>query len=383
MENIFGTIPKFESPEEELKFLREHVAKRESELAGSGERYSKEQIASEAINAYGRLDTSEVIPEHRQIPEEKSEAIVLALKPEPHDKQMEEFLGILIEHGVKNSLSTIARMHNPHLDADFHRLLVEFISKGNPVAGVKEGNELFKALHMKLYEVSLPEKGKENERSFKDIMNAMEQFYSGMQSVGNTGNMQHDYYTLEIALSNVSDEVVFYASVPQMKADLFEKQFLAAFPLGKVKQITDDYNIFNEKGGHAGSSATLSHSEVYPIKTYDEFEYDPLNTILNVFSKLSREGEGAAIQFVVVPQGERIVDRYNMILKKVKDGEKLKDAMNELGGFGSAFLKIGKDLITGKDSKDEKKIDEEAVKYITEKVKSTIMSVGIRIITSA
>lgn len=384
MDNNFGEIPKFSNAQEELEFLRERVASREREINERGGTADREKLADEELHDYKKVPIEQVIPEERLVVEEKGEEIVLALKPEAHDRQMEEFLGILMEHGIKNSLSIIEKMKNPHIDSDFHRLVVEFIAKGNSVPELKQSNEMFKPLHMRLFEITLPERDKEDERSFKDIMDAMEQFYSGMESVGNDRtNSGNNYYTLEIALSNQNNEVVFYSAVPEAKSDLFEKQFLSSFPKGKVKMITDDYNIFTDGGGHAGAYGVLAHEEVFPIKTSEEFDYDPINSILNVFSKLKSEGEGAAIQFIICPEGQKHSERYQMIVDKLKDGMKLKDAMSELGAFSSALFKASKDFIKGEKIDKEKKVDDLAVELISAKMKHTVSSVGLRIITSA
>lgn len=57
----------------------------------------------------------------------------------------------------------------------------------------------------------------------------MEQFYAGMLSVSDSKNKYTNYFSLEIAIANNEDEVVFYISIPSGKEDLFEKQILSIF----------------------------------------------------------------------------------------------------------------------------------------------------------
>ena len=71
--------------------------------------------------------------------------------------------------------------------------------------------------------------------------------------------------------------------------------------------MPDDYNIFTEGGSACASYAKLSTYDAYPIKLYDTIDYDPLNIILNTFTKLKRSGEGASIQFVICPRGDRLI----------------------------------------------------------------------------
>jgi hypothetical protein len=172
---------------------------------------------------------------HKDAIVSKNEALdlVLRLHKEPHDNKMEELLGILLSKGISNTLSIISGMHNPHLDDDFHRFLVQYLYSTHKVPGLKESTPLFKSLDMKLFEITLPDMNdtESNKKSLKELLGAMEQFYSGMHSVGEgRENYNRNHFTLEIALSEGSDNFVFYTAVPSHKADLFEKQLLGVHP---------------------------------------------------------------------------------------------------------------------------------------------------------
>ncbi len=383
-------IPKFNSPQEEINYLRAHLQKREAELGGESTQEGREKIADQTIREYKAIPIGQVLPQEKILSEEKSEAIILALKPEAHDKKIEELLGIIVEHGLKNALSIVEKMNSAHLDNDFHRFLVQYLASTHSLPGLKEGTEIAKSLHMKLFEITLPAKDEEDSRGFKELLNAMEQFFAGMQSVGD-GRDNHGkfHYTLEIALSNSSDEVIFYSAIPESKADLFEKQILSVHKDAKVREVTDDYNIFTEGGASAAAFAGYERYEVFPIKLYETFEHDPLNVILNIFSKLKREGEGAAIQLVIQPQGTKFIHDFNEVLEEVKQGESAAKRIKFFSKFDKAFGKAVKELVVGyskdesKEKEKEKKRNEDSIKNITEKVKSSIMAVNIRIVASA
>ncbi len=389
-------MPKFKTPEEELEYLRAHVAKREEELIKIGHvENAKDNAAHDVVGAYKDLPAEQVVHESNILNEKKVEGIVLALKPESHDSVMEELLGIVITKGIRNALSVAEAMGSPHIEDDFHRFLVQYLKTGQAVLDFKEGTPLYKSLHMTLFEITLPPPADEADKSkgFKEFIGAMEQFYAGMQSISSDKkNEKENYFTLEVALGNQSDEVVVYAAIPNKHLSLFEKQILAFYYNAKVREVTDDYNIFNENGGSAGAYASLAERGVMPIKTYDNIEHDPMNTILNVFSKLQTKGEGAAIQLVVAPAGDKFINEFHMILDDVKDGMSVKHAADNFYKFNQAFLKAGKDLIFGAKKEEEKKekymkgrraVDEGAAEKIGNKVKSTIMKANIRVIASA
>lgn len=389
-------MPKFKTPSEELDFLRSHVAKREQELIEKGRfEYAEENAAKDVISEYKEIPIKEVIHKDNLLSKKESNGIILKLKPEAHDVVMEELLGIVITKGIKNALSVVENMNDPHINDDFHRLLIQFIKTDHAVSDFKEGTPLYKSLNMTLFEVTLPPPQDESDKQkgFKEFISAMEQFYAGMQSISEgNNNEKENYFTLEVALSNKSDQVVIYAGIPNKHISLFEKQVLAFYHDAKIKDIPDDYNIFNEKGGSVGAYASFSERGVLPIKTYDNIEHDPMNTIINVFSKLKTEGEGAAIQFVVAPAGNKFIDQFHMILDDVKDGMSVKYASDNFYKFNKAFLKASKELLFGVKKETEKKekyikgrtsVDEGAVEKISNKMKSTVMKANIRIITSA
>src|SRR3989344_6690454 len=93
----FKEMPKFRTPEEELSFLRAHVANREKELLNAGQvENAKENSVQAVVAEYKRVPIEEVVHKKNIISEKEADKIVLRLKPEAHDSVMEELLGILI-----------------------------------------------------------------------------------------------------------------------------------------------------------------------------------------------------------------------------------------------------------------------------------------------
>ncbi|MFA6257259.1 MAG: TraM recognition domain-containing protein [Candidatus Paceibacterota bacterium] len=389
-------MPKFKTPEEELDYLRAHVKKREEELIEIGHTERTAEMATrEVMGEYRTVPVEKAVHKDNVLKEDETEGIVLKLKPEPHDTVMEELLGIVITKGIRNALSVVEAMGNPHIDDDFHRLLIQYFKTGQ-ITGFKEGTPMYRSLNMTLFEITLPPPQDEADKSkgFKEFIGAMEQFYAGMQSISEgKSNEKENYFTIEVALGNQSDEVVIYAAVPNKYLSLFEKQILAFYHDAKIREVTDDYNIFNEQGASTGAYAVFTERPVMPIKTYDEIEHDPMNPILNVFSKLQKSGEGAAIQFLIAPAGDKFINEFHMILDDVKDGISVKHAADNFYKWRSALKTAGKDLLFGLKEKNEEEkkekymkgrraVDEGAAEKIGNKIKSTIMKANIRVIAS-
>jgi hypothetical protein len=401
-----------QTPEQELAYLRERLAAKEKEVAARAIEkpptvpVSPEAIVKETIAEYRGVPKDQVLHKDFALPAEKSEAIVLELSPEEHDDKIAELLGILQTHGVKNALDIVDKMNNPHVERDFERFLVQYIKAGLPFEGLSEKAPEFKALHMTLYEVTLPEKTDDDKGGgstgsnvgagrLKEAISSMEQFYAGMMSVDDIGT---GYFTIELAVANHSDEFAFHVAVHDSKKSLFEKQILAIFTNAKIVEKKDDYNIFNEKGATVASYARYAKNSIWPIKTYDQFDHDPLNILLNSFSKIKTHGEGAAIQLLVRPADGNPTGRYKKVLGEIVKGEKISEAIAKHGeGFVKhvdKFFKGVSELMSPPSKEDKEKakekkreaaqnVDQTVVESIKAKIASPTVAVDIRIIASA
>src|SRR3989344_4597236 len=387
---------KFKTPEEELDFLRAEVGRRERELKENNVESSREQIAQEEVKRYRETPAEAVLHESHHLPEAEAEGLALGLSPEPHDRQMMELIQIIRAKGIKNAMTVVARLRNPHLDDDFEKFLVQLVKAGFDI-GLGRKNSLFRALQMTLYEVTLPEATKEDKpKTLKELLSSMEQFYAGMLSAPDEKLAGPSYFTLELAVENQGSEFIFYAAVPDSKKNLFEKQILSIFPTAKITERKNDYNIFNDTGRAVGSVATLYNNPIFPLKTYEQFDHDPLNVILNSFSKINVEGEGAAIQISIAPAGDKYHKRYKYALDQVVKGEKISEATDLPDTFGEHAWKFAREAtkeLFGSSKKKEKaeekkikeppKVDETAVENIKQKIVAPIVIISMRIIASA
>ncbi len=390
---VTGSVEKrFSSPEEELKFLREEVQRKEQALTEKGISPEREQVVQETVTTYAQTPVAEAVAPAMTIPPAEKQAIVFDLAPETHDKQMEELAVIVQEKGVRSALDVAERLNNAHLFDDFHRFLIQYIQAGLPVKDLPERSALWKPLHMTLFEISLPETTKEEgEKELKILIAGMEQFYAGMLSVADKGK-EDTFFTIEIANANGSDEIIFYVSVPTLKKALFEKQAKSLFHNSKIREVKDDYNIFNENGISLGSVATLSKNPIYPLKLYEEFQVDPLSVLLHSFSKIDRDGEGAAVQLLLRPAQHSYNERYEYSLRQIQKGTPVRKAIDIPFTFAGHFFKGLKDILSGEEEKLHKKhkedkqgpkVDELVVEEIKKKVSAPVLECVIRVVSSS
>lgn len=384
---------KFMTPEQELTRLREVATNRVEQAKTQNLEVAPHEAAHEVVKQYAHVEPKDVLHPDLAMPEKETGEIVLQLSPEAHDKQMEELVSLLQEKGVRNTLSVVEKMNNPHLLDDFHRFLIQLIASQYPLTGLKERDELWKPLHMTLFEVSLPEATEEEkQKQLKELVSGMQQFYAGMLSISENKDGA-DWFTIEIANANGSEEFIFYVSVPTARKELFEKQILAIFSNAHVHEHKDDYNIFNETGVSVASYAELSRHPLYPLKSYEEFDIDPLNSILNAFSKINKDGEGASIQIVIGKKQDQYSKECVKVIEKIRKGIKVEHALKELdGGVAGMIFKDIKNALKSKEKLDKEKeeiekraqaLDATAVEQFTRKLKSPFVSINIRIVASA
>jgi hypothetical protein len=121
------------------------------------------------------------------------------------------------------------------------------------------------------------------------------------------------------------------------------QQMIASFYSGALVEIIDEPKLLEGGKYMAGGEFTLKKNSVHPIKTYESFEADPMDSILSAFSNIAKEEKGC-LQIMVEPMSE---ERLKKMRKK---GEKVKkdDKSNRL-------VKLWKFLMRNDKEKEEKK----------------------------
>jgi len=388
---------KFNSPNEELEWLRNRYKEESSEAKKGEKMISEQELAAKVLYEHIRKEPEKTLGDNYKLSAKEQESLVakiLNLAPESHDKKVEELLAVAEGKGVLNAVSIARNLKDPHMEDDLHRALIQFYIKGD-ISKQKIKKPLSQALDMVLYEISLPHEKEEEkkEKNFKEFISAMEQFYGGMMILDKD---KEEYFALEIGLPVIGEEIVFYAAVPRSKSSLLEKQVSALFANARIEEKREDYNIFKPGGVSAGSVAKLKTYPVLPIRTYDKFDVDPMFVIANAFSKLRKIGEGASLQIVIGPADSSYSKKIKKTAEEIRKGKKLFEAMKKAGIVGTGVFSFIGDLIfpdsSSKKDDDEKgkekerkmeTVNEDMAKMIEEKASRPLMSANLRILVSA
>lgn len=352
-----------------------------------------ESFSENPIKKYAATPAGDLLPAERIMPERHAKMVALGLSEEPHDYQMGELLNLVTERGVKNALIVAEKASNPHLLDDFHRALVALIEKEQTVGNLSEKDPLWRPLHMTLFEISLPEASEsQKEKTMTEVVSSMEQFYAGMASVAEEGKSR-SWFTIELANSSRSSDFIFYVSVPTEFARLLERQLNAILHDAQIIRRTDDYNIFNENGVASAAYAKLSKESLYPLRTYEDFDLDPLNVLIGSFAKIDRDGEGAAVQLLIGPRQDDYARKGAEVIESIKKGEKVSSALNEMerGIAGKVIKEAFGVFKTSEQAEKEKEqkveragqVNQEGLDDFRQKLKKPLMVASLRVVTSA
>jgi hypothetical protein len=381
----------FTTPEEEVAYLRTQVAEKMERAKGFEGRFTEKDRAHEVVRDYKETPIEKVIAPEAHLSAGEEHRLLEWLTPKETDAQVRMLSQIMAEKGIKNAFKMAESMNNPEIEDDFERFVVQYLISGHSIKNDVSKDE-WKALHMKLFEIVLPEAGEGQVKQTKEMMGLMEQWYASMQALASDAtNKEKNYYSLELAVANGITTAVFYCAVHIDYAPMFEKVVLGVFPTAQVKECKEDYNIFHTHAITACSYASHSTHPALPIKTYATMEGDPMALIIASFTKVAKENEGVALQILIRPAGDVFAKRFGEMLEDLRKGETLKRAIDKQSFLKETFHILGSmfDKAKTPEEREEEKrkkvthVDENATKLIQEKLSKTIIETNIRVISSA
>ena len=239
----------------------------------------------------------------------------------------------------------------------------------------KEWGFLKRGMNLQLFLVSLPqriEKDKGRETPLEEFLKTSQQFYSSLAGIKERKKiirwlLGNPAFAFEVAVHRLGEQIHFYIACPRFLAAMIEKEILGFWPKAQVQPVSD-YNIFNPSGFAVGSRAFLKSSPAVPLKSFKEFGSDPLSALTSVFTKLAKEGEGAAVQIIIRPTRKKIK----------KSGQKIVDSLHKL--TQSKPSKPGEAL---KPMVTLNPIQQQKINAVTEKISQPLFDVNMRLLASA
>jgi len=249
----------------------------------------------------------------------------------------------------------------------------------------------FKSLNFTTLRILVP---KNNE---KTPLSA-EQMFAAMHGIFQKGQLFQDYFSFEIA--SREKYIQFYVYVPVHLKDFLEGQIYSQYPTAEIAEV-DDYvlesyeNITAGKLKLTGTELKLNNLDVYPIKTFQNFEVDPLAGITGVLSKVDKEEE-IWIQVLIKPVSDAWQSKSISHIQGMKSGTTNREGvvvsifnhfLRFLGGIFSTIISgVTPEAAQAEASKEEAKLSgtqEEGLKGVETKATKLGFETKIRILCLA
>lgn len=215
------------------------------------------------------------------------------------------------------------------------------------------------------------------------LFDSLHSIYSGDWKNKYTGE---DFLSLEYVV--IEDQIFFYFIVPADLASLVEKLITGFYPDAFVEQV-EEFNIFRPNSKTVAKALTLGKHYMYPLKSYQRLNSDPMSNITNALSKLNFE-DGAAIQIMIRPtdkwQKEGREEAKNLLNQKPKKKKGLNlNPLKLISAFIDFFVSTGekKPDSGGEGPSRTTAMTEEEIKALEEKNTSKGFETIIRIICAA
>jgi hypothetical protein len=230
---------------------------------------------------------------------------------------------------------------------------------------------------------------------------AAEQMFASLHGILRNSQRGTDFLSFEISAAK-NTGVNFYAVVPKYLVKFVEGQIYAQYPNAEINIVEDYVNKpvpgtdpDQYKPYVSTGEVELSKGFIFPIKTFHDFEVDPLAAITSALSGVE-DGEQVMIQILIRPVANYWQEVANEYIEAVREGRD----PNVAGGFWINVLKFAGNIVVGtlgvffaSSSEEGKTQDkpsvrllpsqEEEIRRIAEKMTKVGFEMGIRVVAKA
>lgn len=221
---------------------------------------------------------------------------------------------------------------------------------------------LKKAQEMRFLQVKIPQKSSDLDQKNDNIQNmkqnieimnqVLKNFYAVYSNKWKANFLVQNYVSMELLVEK--EMIKFMIGVPKDYVETIEKNISSFYP-GSVIDYIDQPKLLDAGKYLGGGTFTLSKKDAFPIKTYETFEADPMESILSAFSRVDNE-EKLCLQILLAPVSEKMQENMRKSIDDIKEGKKKE-----------TFWSMLKDIIPKSDKKDDKK-EKKNTKYSSQQM---------------
>jgi hypothetical protein len=241
-----------------------------------------------------------------------------------------------------------------------------------------------------LLQIQVPRDNEKKPLAAEQMFAALHGILKSKKQLKKEGSVQ-EHIGFEIV--SVAKYIRFFIFTPAHLRDFVEGQLYAQYPTVEIAEVEDYVDQVSPETFLLGTNLELIRDDVYPIKTFADFDVDPLASITAVLSKLDSAEEQIWIQILAKPIDDTWQKKGLAYIARAKGGAKM--------SFGAAifsfvFGMLG-EIIKGfffppSEKKVEKKKvgeaelsepEKQALKLIGEKSNKLGYEVKVRVVVAA
>lgn len=224
--------------------------------------------------------------------------------------------------------------------------------------------------------------GGDNTQDMKQNLEIMNQVYKNFYSIFENKRKYKKFWQNYISIEMfIEKEVIkFILAVPEDHVENVEKM-ISWFYVGAIVDFIDQPKILEAGKYMAWWEFTLRKSNVMPIKIYESFKADPMDSLMSAYSKVLKD-EKMCLQILISPLEEHWLKDLRKKAEKEKEWKKWWFFSWLLGAFFK-WLWATENKEEKKDEKKKYDFSQQQIWDIDKKIEDELYSVKIRAIVTS
>ena len=146
-----------------------------------------------------------------------------------------------------------------------------------------------------------------------------EQLFTSIHGILDDSKISKNHFSLEIVSS--SEGISFYVVIPKEYKDFVKGQIYAQYPTAEINEVDDYTNQFHNYKYFFSSEISFGKEYIFPIRTFPNFDVDPLSSITSAMSSKLDEYDVSSIQILIRPINNTWQYKSKKYVEKVKSGK--------------------------------------------------------------
>ena len=217
-------------------------------------------------------------------------------------------------------------------------LIISFVLAWRAARKLEAGKRSSQISSGVLLSISLP-------RANEKLPTAAEQMFASLHEILAFTRDAQEHISLEMASS--SGGIRFYVFTPLAFKNFVVSQIYAQYPDAEIREAIDYAKSIPAGSFVSASEVSLSREFIFPIKTFRDFEVDPLSAITSALEAVG-EDEQLWVQLLVRPVEDFWQDRGHEYVKMVREGISpvTLNPQDVMIDVGKNILSIGGNVVT-------------------------------------